>query len=64
MRITSHKPAIGVVLDPTVKRALECAARGDGRSVSSLAAKIITDWLRREGFQMVIAIDDMKDVEA
>lgn len=51
-------------MDPTVKRALECAARGDGRSVSSLAAKIITDWLRREGFQMVIAIDDMKDVEA
>lgn len=54
MPITSPKPAIGVHLDQTVKTALERAAREDSRSVSSMAAKIITDWLRREG--------DLKDM--
>jgi hypothetical protein len=64
MRITSPKPAIGVHLEQTAKSALERAARADSRSVSSMAAKIITDWLRREGFQLIIAIDDMKGAES
>jgi predicted HicB family RNase H-like nuclease len=36
---------IWVRLDPAVKVALELAALADHRSVSSLAAKIIAEWL-------------------
>jgi hypothetical protein len=40
---------IGVRLEPNEKDALEKAAAADDRSVSAMARKIITDWLKRNG---------------
>jgi hypothetical protein len=39
---------IWVRLDPAAKAALERAALADHRSVSSLAAKIISEWLAKK----------------
>ena len=39
--------AIGLRLTPQLKRALEVAAERDGRSVSSLVERIVTEWLAR-----------------
>jgi hypothetical protein len=39
-------PSLGIRLDLAVKAALEKAAKDDARSVSSLAQKIITEWLK------------------
>jgi hypothetical protein len=38
---------VGIRLDPDERAALERAAADDDRSVSSLARKIIYDWLRK-----------------
>ena len=45
--VKSH--SLGVRLQPEVKEALERAAKADVRSVSSMAEKILTDWLREHG---------------
>lgn len=42
----AKKPFVGVRLDPETKAALERAAEADQRTVSAMAAKIITDTLR------------------
>ncbi len=39
-------PSIGVRLDPSVKAALERAAKADQRPLASLIAKIVTEWTR------------------
>lgn len=41
---------LGVRLPPDVKSALEQAAATDLRSQSSMAEKIITDWLKANGY--------------
>ena len=41
---------LGVRLPPDVKAALERAAAADLRSQSSMAEKIITDWLKANGY--------------
>jgi hypothetical protein len=41
---------IGVRLDPEERAALERAAAADDRGVSSLARKIIYDWLRKNSW--------------
>jgi predicted transcriptional regulator len=41
--------AIGVRLSPEEREALDKAARSDDRSISALARKIISDWLREKG---------------
>lgn len=41
---------LGVRLPPDVKAALEKAAATDLRSQSSMAEKIITDWLKANGY--------------
>ena len=43
-------PSLGIRLKPEVKAALQTAAEADLRSVSSLAEKILTEWLREKGF--------------
>jgi hypothetical protein len=43
-------PSVGVRLDPEVKAALEKAAAADARSLSSLIAKIVSEWVRRNGW--------------
>jgi len=43
-------PPLGVRLDPDVKAALERAAQADDRSLSALIAKIVAEWVRREGW--------------
>lgn len=40
---------IGVRLEPEEKAALERAAAADDRSLSAMARKIITEWLRKNG---------------
>lgn len=40
----------GVRLTPEVREALRKAAREDARTSSSLAEKIISDWLRKRGW--------------
>ena len=40
---------IGVRLEPAERAALEKAAAADDRSMSALARKIITDWLKKHG---------------
>ncbi len=52
---TKKKPApmgspLGFRVPDDVKAALEKAAEDDTRSVSSLALKIITDWLKAKGY--------------
>lgn len=41
---------LGVRLDEDVRKALSKAAKDDGRSLSSLIAKIIADWLKANGY--------------
>jgi hypothetical protein len=41
---------LGFRVPDDVKAALEKAAEDDTRSVSSLALKIITDWLKTKGY--------------
>jgi hypothetical protein len=43
-------PSLGIRLKPEVKIALQQAAEADMRSVSSLAEKILTEWLREKGY--------------
>ena len=45
--VKSH--SLGIRLPPEVKDALEGAARADVRSMSSMAEKILTDWLQQNG---------------
>jgi hypothetical protein len=37
-------------LPPDTKAALEKAARDDARSTSSLMEKLVTDWLKQNGY--------------
>jgi hypothetical protein len=46
--VKSH--SLGIRLPPEVKEALEAAARADVRSVSSMAEKILTSWLKENGY--------------
>jgi len=41
---------IGIRLDPAERSALEKAAAVDDRSMSSLARKVLADWLRKNGW--------------
>lgn len=41
---------LGARVQPQVKEALERAAKDDARSMSSMAEKILTDWLRERGY--------------
>jgi len=41
---------LGLRITPTLKKALEHAARDDHRSVSSMAERIITEWLESKGY--------------
>jgi hypothetical protein len=43
-------PSLGIRVQPETKKALEKAAKADMRSVSSLAEKIIVEWLRANGY--------------
>lgn len=43
-------PSLGVRLQPETKAALEKAAKADMRSVSSLVEKVLTEWLRSNGY--------------
>lgn len=43
-------PSLGVRVHPQTKAALEKAAADDMRSVSSLIEKILTEWLRANGY--------------
>ena len=43
-------PSVGVRLDPEMKAALEKAAAADARSLSSLIAKIVSEWVRENGW--------------
>ena len=54
-------PSLGVRLKPEVKAALQQAATADMRSVSSLAEKVLTEWLMAHGFQGKQAAELKKD---
>jgi hypothetical protein len=41
---------LGLRVLPSVKKALEKAANADNRPVASLVEKIVTEWLREEGY--------------
>lgn len=41
---------LGIRLDEDVRSALARAAKDDARSMSSLVAKILSDWLRERGY--------------
>ena len=43
-------PSLGIRVQPGTKEALERAAKDDLRSVSSLAEKILVEWLRSRGY--------------
>lgn len=47
---SSSYPIAGFRLDPAIKEAAERAASDDSRTFSSLVVKILSDWLRREGY--------------
>jgi hypothetical protein len=47
-RAKSLSPILAIRLPPDHRIALERAARDDDRPVSTLARKIITDWLREQ----------------
>ena len=47
MAKTGH---VGIRLEPEERDALERAAAADGRTMSSLARKIIVEWLRKNGW--------------
>ena len=42
--------ALGIRLDPEIKEALARAAEADRRTVSSMAEKILADWLKERGY--------------
>lgn len=42
------KQTTGIRLEPQVRRALIRLAREDGRSLSALISRIVTDWLRKQ----------------
>jgi len=44
-----QKQATFIRLEPALKQALAQAAELDGRSLSSLIAKILSDWLKARG---------------
>jgi hypothetical protein len=44
------KEVIGVRLRPSMKKALQAAAKEDARTVNSLLEKIAFDWLKERGF--------------
>jgi hypothetical protein len=48
--LRSFLAPIGVRLPPATKKALESAAKDDSRPVAALAQKIITDWLKANGY--------------
>jgi hypothetical protein len=54
MKKQIQKPPLGSPLgfrvNPEMKAALGSAAKDDARSVSSLAQKIITEWLKAKGY--------------
>jgi hypothetical protein len=41
---------VGLRFTPTLKDALDLAARDDHRPLASLIEKILTEWLREKGF--------------
>lgn len=41
---------LGVRIEVETKQALEKAAKADRRSMASLVDKVLTDWLRANGF--------------
>jgi hypothetical protein len=41
---------VGIRLEPEERDALELAAAADERTISSLARKIIVEWLRKNGW--------------
>jgi hypothetical protein len=43
-------PALSFRLDPKIKTALEKAASDDARSVSSMVQKVLTEWLKANGY--------------
>ncbi len=43
-------PSLGVRVKPETKKALEKAAAADMRSLSSLIEKILTEWLKANGY--------------
>jgi hypothetical protein len=49
-RRVGKTPSLGIRLPPEIKEALQRAAQDDVRSVSSMAEKILTDWLREKGY--------------
>jgi hypothetical protein len=44
------KEVIGVRLRPSMKQALQKAAKEDARTVNALLEKIAFDWLKEKGF--------------
>ena len=50
----ASKAGTGVVtsirFEPPVKAAIEKAAKGDKRSISSLVQKVMEDWLKAKGY--------------
>lgn len=43
-------PSLGIRVQPETKAALEKAAKDDMRSLSSLIEKVLTEWLRENGY--------------
>lgn len=41
---------VGLRLTPTLKKALDDAAAADSRSVASLVEKLLTDFLKKNGY--------------
>jgi len=50
LKTPSKTPSLGIRVRPEVKAALEKAAEDDLRSVSSLAEKVLIEWLRDRGY--------------
>jgi hypothetical protein len=48
--IVGKTPSLGIRVAPDTKAALERAAEEDMRSLSSLVEKILTEWLRDNGY--------------
>lgn len=46
----SRSVPVGLRLTPTLKRALDEAAAADSRSVASLVEKVLTDFLKKNGY--------------
>lgn len=42
--------SVGLRLTPTLKAALDAAAAADSRSVASLVEKLLTDFLKKNGY--------------